>query len=137
MPVTALHAGGGAEEALGRNFGIVDASGREIEAYALEAKRREPVQFGVSGVVVDYRHAACVLAPRRHAIDRRGIIGAIHAWRHDYHALDFERLVQRGHFFRQRRLGRIRAPREPRKLFRIAMDMRVAIARARWDVESD
>src|SRR5947199_8180835 len=44
---------------------------------------------------------ACVLAARRHAIDRRGIVGAVHAWRHDHHALDFERLVQCAHFFRQ------------------------------------
>jgi tripartite-type tricarboxylate transporter receptor subunit TctC len=41
------------EEALGRNLGIADASGREIEAYALESKQREPVQFGIGGLVVD------------------------------------------------------------------------------------
>jgi hypothetical protein len=118
-------------------LGIVDAGSREIEAHALEAKRHEPIQLSVGGLIVDHRHAACVLAAHHHAIDRRGIIGAVHAWRHDHHALDLERLVQRGHFFRQRRLGRIRAPRKPRKLGRIAMDMRVAIARARWDVEID
>jgi len=133
----ALHARSGGEEALGRDFGIVDAGSREIEAYALEAKRHEPIQFGVGGLIVDYRHAACVLAARRHAIDCRGIIGAVHAWRHNHHALDFKRLVQRGHFFRQRGFGRIGAPRKPRELGRIAMDMRVAIAGARWDVEID
>ena len=137
MPVAALHARGGGEEALGRDFGIVNAGSREIEAYALEAKRHEPIQLSVGGLIVDYRHAACVLAARRHAVDGRGIVGAIHAWRHDHHALDLERLVQRGHFFRHRRLGGIGPPRKPRKLGRIAMDMRVAIARARWDVEID
>ena len=88
MPVAALYARGGGEEALGRIFGIVDAGSREIEAYALEAKRPEPIQLSVGGLIVDYGHAACVLAARRHAIDRRGIIGAVHAWRHDHHALD-------------------------------------------------
>ena len=81
----------------------------------MKPKRPEPIQLSVGGLIVDYGHAARVLAARRHAIDRRGIIGAVYAWRHDYHALDFQRFVQRGHFFRQRRLGRIRAPRKPRK----------------------
>jgi hypothetical protein len=128
---------GGGEEALGSDLWIADAGGREIQAYAREAKRHEPVQFGIGGLVVDYGHAPRVISARRHAIDRRGIIRAVHASRHDHHALDFQCLVEYGHFFRQRRLGRIGAPRKPWKLRRIAMDMRVAIARARRNIEID
>src|SRR5262249_24629839 len=97
----------------------------------------EPVQFGVGGLAVDDCHAARVLAARRHAIDRRGIVGAVHARRHDHDTLDVERLVQRAHFFGQRHLRRIGAPRKPRKLGRVAVDMRVAIAGARRHIEID
>ena len=50
-------------------------------------------------------------------------------------ALDVQRLVQRGHFLRRCRFGRIDPPCEEREFLRIGMDMGVAVAGAGWHVE--
>lgn len=46
-----------------------------------------------------------------------------------------QRIVQRSHFFGARRLRRVDAAREERKFFDIAMDVGVAVAGMRRDVE--
>ena len=84
-----------AEKRARADIGIVDAAGREIEADAAEAGLLHGVEIGLAGLVVDHGDAARGRAARLHAEQRGRIVGAIDARRHDHHALDMQRLVQR------------------------------------------
>jgi hypothetical protein len=111
--------------------------GREIEADAAEALGVHGVQLRLGGLVVDDGDAARVIAARLHAEQRRRIVGAVDARRHDHDALDVQRLMQRRHLLRRSRLGRVDAAGEERKLFRIAVNVGVAVAGAGRHVEID
>jgi CRP-like cAMP-binding protein len=76
-----------------------------------------------------------IVAAHCHAVNRRGVVGAVHARCHDHHALNAQRLVQRRHFLGQRRVRRVHPPRKERERRGLAVDMRVTIASARRHVE--
>ncbi|MGY4607675.1 hypothetical protein ACVW16_006087 [Bradyrhizobium sp. USDA 4474] len=137
MPAAGRHALDRSGEAGAADIGIVDAVGRQIDADAAKAVRMHRVELGFRGVVVDHGHAARGGAAGLDAEQAGGIVGSVDARRDDHHALDMQRLVQRRHLFRTRRSRRIDAPREERKLFDIAMDVRMAIAGMRRHVEID
>ena len=79
--------------------GIGDAAGGEIDPNAADAGLVKSIEVAIGRLVVDHGNTACVVAARLHAEQGRGIIGAVNAWRHDHHALDFQGLVQRRHLF--------------------------------------
>jgi hypothetical protein len=117
------------------NIGIIDAAGREIEPDAAEARGLHGVEIGFAGLVVDHGHTARGRAARLHAEQRRRIVGSIDARRHDHHALDVQRLVQRAHLFGRGKLRRVDAPRIEREFFGIGVDVGVAIGGAGRHVE--
>jgi hypothetical protein len=135
VPVAACHARQRRLEALARHRGIVGAAGREIEADASQPRLAHGIEIGVGRLVVDHRDAAGIGAPRLHAVERRGIVGAVDAWRHDHHPLDLQGTMQRGHLLWQGHLGRVDTTGEKRKLLRVTMDVGVAVARIRRHVE--
>ena len=137
VPAACLHALDGGREARAADIRIADAAGGEIDATAAKTVRLHCVELGFRGLVVDHGHSACGRAARLHAEQGGGIVGAVDARRHDHHALDMQRLVQRRHFLGACRFRRIDAPREERKLFDVTMDVRVAIAGMGRNVEID
>lgn len=137
MPAARLHALDCRGEAGAADIGIIDAAGRQIEADASEAVLMHRVERALRRFVVDHRDAARVRAARPHAEQGRGIVGTVNAGGDDHHALDMQRLMQCGHLLGRGRLGRVDAPGEERKLFDIAMDVGVAVAGVRRDVEID
>ncbi|MEY9669059.1 hypothetical protein ABIE80_007767 [Bradyrhizobium diazoefficiens] len=137
VPAARLHALDGHSEAGPADIGIADAAGRKVDADAAEAFLLHRVELRFGRLVVDHGDPARGPATRLHAEQSGGVVGAVDARRHDHHALDMQRLVQRGHFFRARQLRRIDAACEERKLFGIAMDVGVAVAGMRRNVEID
>jgi hypothetical protein len=122
-------------EALTRHRGIVGAAGCEIEAAAAHPRLAHGIEIGVGRLVIDRRDTAGVGAARLHPVERRGIVGAVNARRHDHNPLDLQRAMQRRHLLGQGHLGRVDAPGEERKLLRVAVDVGVAVARIRRHVE--
>ena len=106
-----LHALDRRLEALPADVGIADAAGRQIEPDAAHAGLAHGVEIALRRLVVDDGDAARVGAARLHAVQRRGIVGAVDARRDDHHALHVQRLVERRHLLGQRQLRRIDAPR--------------------------
>ena len=101
---------------------------------------RMPARFmasrSASGVLSSITATPRAVAPRAFDAEQgRGIVGAVDARRHDHHALDMQRLVQRRHLLGRRRFRRIDAAGEERKSFGVAVNMGVAIAGAGGDVE--
>ena len=126
-----------AEKRCSSDVGIADAAGCEIEADAAEAGLLHGIQIGLAGPVVNHGNAPSGRPPRFHAEQGGRIVGAVDARRHDHHALDMQRLVQRRHFLRARQFGRVDAACEERKFFGIGVDMGVAIAGPGRHVEID
>ncbi len=91
----------------------------------------------LAGLVIDHGNAARGRPARLHAEQRRRIVGAVDARRHDHHALDMQRLVQRAHLLRRGQLRRIDAPRKEREFFGVGVDVGVAVAGAGRHVEID
>ena len=135
VPVAAPDAIDRGRNALAPDIGIADPAGRQIEADAADARFVHGVEIALQRLVVDHGDAARIRAARLDAEQRSGVVGAIDARRHDHHALDMQRPVQRRHFFRRCWFRRIDTPREERKFLRVAVDVGMAIAGVSRNVE--
>src|SRR3989442_12963685 len=112
VPAPGLHALDGTLKALATDGGVADAGRGEIEPDAAHAGLAHRVELAVRGLVVDDGDAAPVGTARLHAAERGRVVGALDARRHDDHALDVTRPLERRHLFGERRLPGIDAPRE-------------------------
>ena len=135
MPAAPLDALDRGLKARAADIGIVDAAGGEIEPDAADARLVHGVEVALRRLVVDHGDAAGGRAAGLHPKQGRGIVGAIDAWRDDHHALDVQGLVQRRHLLGRRQFRGVDAPFEERKFGGVAMDVGVAIAGARGNVE--
>src|SRR5216684_8903093 len=106
MPVAPPEALEGCLEALAAGARIVGATGGEVQSDAPHPGLVHAVKVAVGGLLSDDGDTPGIRPARLHAIECGRIVGAVNAGSDDYHALDTERLVERGHLFRQRRLGR-------------------------------
>src|SRR5262245_7513072 len=95
MPATTFHPVDGGLEALTADAGVVAAAGREIKADATDAGVAYGIEIALARLVVDNCHAARVSATRFHSKKGGGIVGPIDTWRHNHHALDLQRSMQR------------------------------------------
>jgi hypothetical protein len=137
MPFAWCHAVDRGREPRLSDIGIVDAAGCQIEPDAANAGLAHRVEVGLAGLVVDHGNAARGCSARLHAEQCRRIVGAIDARRHDHHALEMQRLVQRAHLLGRGRLGRIDAACEEREFLRVRVDVGVTIAGAGGHLEID
>src|SRR5216684_1486538 len=110
MPVAPLQALEGRLEALATGAQIQGASSGEVQSDAPHPGLVHAVKVALGGLLIDDGDTPGIRPARLHAIERGRIGGAVNAGSDDSHALDTERLVERGHLFRQRRLGRVTRP---------------------------
>ena len=135
MPVARRRPRQHGDEALARERGIVLPVGREVEADAAHARRRQCIEVALRGLFVDHRDAARVRTARPQAVERGWVIGAVDARCHDHDASDAQRPMYRRHLAGQCGRRRVDAPGEERKRLRIAEYMRVAVAGVRRHIE--
>src|SRR5262245_55673517 len=95
VPAATFHPVDGSLEALTPDAGVVAAAGREIEPDATDAGAAHRIEIGLARPVVDNGHAARVSATHFHAKKGGGIVSTIYARRHNHHALDLQRTMQR------------------------------------------
>src|SRR5262245_54297474 len=95
MPATTFHPVDGGLKALTPDAGVVAAASREIEPDAADAGAAHRIEIALARPVVDNSYAAGVIATRFHAKKGGGIVSPIYARRHNHHALDLQRSMQR------------------------------------------
>jgi len=98
VPAARLHALHGIVKALARHDRVgLGGAGGEVDADAADAGALHGVEIRLGRLLVDHGDAARVAAACLHAHERGRVVRAIHARRHDHHALHAERAVQLGH----------------------------------------
>jgi hypothetical protein len=118
-----------------RDGGIGLTNSSQVHTDAAYAGLGESVQKAFRRIFGDHGYAAGASTARLHAEQCGGIVRAIDAGRYDDHALDVEGAMERGHFVGRRGFRSIGAAGPEGKAFRVAENMRVAVAGVGGNVE--
>lgn len=78
---------------------VVSAAGLQVDAHAAHTSALHNLEVISRGLRIDHRHPARPRSKPAQGIKQTGVIAAVDAWLHDYHALEAEPFLKRDTFF--------------------------------------
>ena len=118
-----------------RHCRIKLASRFQIQANTACTTLVHAIEIGVGNFLVDGNNGASAGAELLYGVESAGIISAVHGGLNDDDTIGMKRTVQGAHLSDGSGFRRVNAARSPWKFFRIAKDVRVAIAGASRHIE--